>query len=57
MKIEEMRDELTKRLASMEAERDALRELESEVTDHADRMESACDSLRKAIDCLNRLFE
>lgn len=55
MKIEKMRAELAKRMKAMEAERDKLRELESEVADQADRMGDAVDSIRYAIERLSEM--
>lgn len=54
MTITKIRAELKKRMKAMERERDALRELESEVAEQADRMGDAVDSLHE---CIERLSE
>lgn len=54
MTVTKIKAELAKRMKAMELERDALRELEDEVSEQAERMRDACDSLRE---CIQRLSE
>jgi DNA repair ATPase RecN len=53
--IGDIKKQLEERLAALGKERDALRELESELTDHRERCEDACDSLTYAIDRLSEV--
>lgn len=53
--IKQMRAQLAKRLKAMEKERDALRDLEGEVSDQHERMAEACDSIREAIERLSEV--
>lgn len=53
--MKQIRAQLAKRMKAMERERDALRELESNVAEQADRMGDACDSIEYAIQRLSEV--